>query len=256
MASCSSFDVALLSGKFDLQSVSVYNLISLGRYVINNDDNTYNFCCEIGLLAKSRNCDRCRRLLKLCAESRADRSTPYIFRCTNKACRKDKFSVRDGTVFQASKLLLQQILTIINLFTARITDYEQIQYQTQQSAEHKLSTETVVDWLSYCREICLEIVARQTSQLIGGPGLTVEVDESKFGKRKYNKGRLVEGQWVVGSICRETGEIFLAPCPDNKRDAPTLLDIIERHVHKQSVVITDCWKAYDQLDDHGWQHNT
>ena len=58
MASYSSFDVALLSGEFDLQSVSVYNLISLGRYVINKDVNTYNFCCEIDLLAKSRNCDR------------------------------------------------------------------------------------------------------------------------------------------------------------------------------------------------------
>jgi len=61
------------------------------------------------------------------------------------------------------------------LFTAHTTDYEQIQYQTQQSADHKLSTETVADWLSYCCEICLEIVARQMSQLIGGPGLTVKV---------------------------------------------------------------------------------
>jgi len=43
-------------------------------------------------------------------------------------------------------------------------------------------------------------------------------------------------------------------CPD-KRDAPTLLDLIERHVHK-STVITDCWHAYDQLDQHGWQHLT
>jgi len=93
MASCSSFDVAVLSGEFDLQSVSVYNLISLGRYVINNDFNTFNFYCEIGLLAKSHNCDRCRRLLKVCEESRTGHSTPYIFRCTNKACRKDKLSV-------------------------------------------------------------------------------------------------------------------------------------------------------------------
>jgi len=47
----------------------------------------------------------------------------------------------------------------------------------------------------------------------------VEVDERKFGKRKYNKRTMIEGQWVVGGICRETKDVFLAICPD----------IIERH---------------------------
>ena len=144
---------------------------------------------------------------------------------------------------------------IVNLFCGHITCYEQIIFQAQLGKE-KLSRETVADWLSYCREICLEIVARETPKLIGGPGLTVEVDESKFGRRKYNKGRLVEGQWVLGGICRETKDVFLAVCPDNKRDAPTLLDIIERHVTKSSTIVTDCWRAYDSLDQDGWDHLT
>ena len=84
-------------------------------------------------------------------------------------------------------------------------------------------------------------------------GTTVEIDESKFGKRKYNRGRHVEGQWVVGGICRETGDIFLAECPGNKRDATTLLDIIERHVAKTSTIVTDCWRGYDCLEREGWE---
>jgi len=141
------------------------------------------------------------------------------------------------------------------LFCANICSYEQIRYQAQLT-DDRLSFETVADWLTYLREVSLEIIARETPKLIGGPGLTVEVDESKFGKRKYNKGRLVEGQWVVGGICRETKDVFLAVCPENKRDAATLIDIIERHVNKQSTVITDCWRGYDQLTADGWEHLT
>ena len=31
--------------------------------------------------------------------------------------------------------------------------------------------------------------------------MVVEIDERKFGKSKYNRGQLVEGQWVSGGIC-------------------------------------------------------
>ncbi|CAG2250621.1 unnamed protein product [Mytilus edulis] len=46
-------------------------------------------------------------------------------------------------------------------------------------------------------------------QKIGGPSLMVEIDEAKFGKRKYNRGRVVDRNWVLGGICRETKEMFL-----------------------------------------------
>lgn len=38
----------------------------------------------------------------------------------------------------------------------------------------------------------------ENSLQIGGPDSIVEVDESAFGKRKYNKGRRKRTRWVVG----------------------------------------------------------
>ena len=35
---------------------------------------------------------------------------------------------------------------------------------------------------------------------IGGIGIVVEIDESKFGKRKHNCGHKVDGVWVVGMV--------------------------------------------------------
>jgi hypothetical protein len=39
--------------------------------------------------------------------------------------------------------------------------------------------------------------------LIGGAGLTVEIDESLFSKSK-NNGHILPEQWVFGGICQET----------------------------------------------------
>ena len=43
---------------------------------------------------------------------------------------------------------------------------------------------------------------------IGGPGHVIEIDESKFGKRKFNRGRRVDGCWVLGGIDRNTKDSF------------------------------------------------
>jgi hypothetical protein len=52
---------------------------------------------------------------------------------------------------------------------------------------------------NYCREIVTaDFMERQDLRgKIGGEGSIVQIDESKFGKRKYNRGRIIEdiGYW-------------------------------------------------------------
>jgi len=55
--------------------------------------------------------------------------------------------------------------------------------------------------------------------MIGGPGEIVEIDESKFGKRKFNAGHRVEGVWVVGG-CEKNGRGVFA-VPVERRNAIT-----------------------------------
>ncbi|GFW51968.1 putative transposase-like protein [Trichonephila clavipes] len=64
-----------------------------------------------------------------------------------------------------------------------------------------------------------------------GEGKTVEIDESKIGTRKYNKGHFVEGQWVFGGVERETGRCFLVAVHD--RTAETLLGMSLNHGSNQ-----------------------
>jgi len=46
---------------------------------------------------------------------------------------------------------------------------------------------------------------------LGGVGEVVEIDESKFGKRKYHRGKRVEGTWVFGGYQRSNGRVFMVP---------------------------------------------
>ena len=54
--------------------------------------------------------------------------------------------------------------------------------------EMGISSKTAVDWDNFCREVCDEVVMVRSSP-IGGKGVRVQIDESKFGKRKYHRGK-------------------------------------------------------------------
>ena len=60
--------------------------------------------------------------------------------------------------------------------------------------------------------------------------ITLQIDESKFGKRKDNRGRWAKGMWVLGIISEEDrGRIIPVPIAD--REANTILPIVRRAGH-------------------------
>ena len=62
-----------------------------------------------------------------------------------------------------------------------------------------------------------------------GQPIIVEIDESKFGKRKYNKGKRIDGVWVVGGVERTPErKVFLLTVPN--RNQNTLKLIIDTFV--------------------------
>ncbi|KAK2549411.1 hypothetical protein P5673_030084 [Acropora cervicornis] len=89
---------------------------------------------------------------------------------------------------------------------------------------------------------------------IGEPGSSVEIDESKFGKRTCHRGRFIEAHWAFGCICRESKACFLVPV--ERRDKDTLLPIIRGQVLPGTHVMSDLWKCYDCLQNEGYQHLT
>lgn len=56
-----------------------------------------------------------------------------------------------------------------------------------------------------------------SSEQIGGEDKTVEIDEAKIGERKYNKNRLIAGQWIFGGFESDINKLFIEPVFDLAR---------------------------------------
>lgn len=108
---------------------------------------------------------------------------------------------RHATFFARSKLSIFQILGFVNLWVGNAT-------LKLISEQMELSKKYAVDWSSFCREVLFYSFIVKKDQ-IGGEGKIVEIDESKFGKRKYHRGHHVEGQWVFGGYERGSGKVFM-----------------------------------------------
>ena len=137
------------------------------------------------------------------------------------------------------------LLDISYYFICNFFPQQVIAYQVQ------ISISTVSDWVSFCREVVIDYV-EYSSKPLGGPGKTVEIYEAKFGKRKFNHGRRIEGTWVFGGFECKTKEILMVPNPDRSKE--TLIGYLKTWVLPGTHIISDCWAAYSNLKEEGYTH--
>ena len=108
----------------------------------------------------------------------------YVWRCCkiHKVIRSNgiytvkdvKLSIRHHSWIVDAKLSLEIILELIYLWSQGFSQGEIVH-------ELKLSNKTVTEWMNFFRESCISAVI-DNSTPIGGNGIEVEIDKSKFGK--------------------------------------------------------------------------
>ena len=81
----------------------------------------------------------------------------------------------------------------------------------------------------------------------------IEVDESYFGgHRKGNRGRGAGGKVPVFGLLKRGGKVYTKVISD--ASSATLIPIIERKIVPDSIVYSDCWRAYNALDIAEFKH--
>ncbi|CAK1590987.1 unnamed protein product [Parnassius mnemosyne] len=127
-----------------------------------------------------------------------------------------KFLELRDTWFENVKLSMLHVYFLMYAFAHRWSYDNVIFEDPERDTEGCLSMATIADWYSYCREtvVIYQINVQKNMGKIGGPGKVVQIDESKFGKGKYNKGRHIEGHWVLGLIEDGSEDLRLEVCPE------------------------------------------
>jgi hypothetical protein len=204
------------------------------QHVFVSEEETIKYLQDKGILLKSG------MVCEHCNVGNLFPCKPKVLRCSKNECRK-KISIAKNTFFHGSKVPMNTILAIgYDILAGSRTQEIMIR--------HGLSHNTITDWCGFYRDLLGQDIEFTTrNEKIGGPGIVVEVDESKFGKRKYHRGHKVEGVWVIGGVERTASRsLFVAVVPD--RSALTILDLLTYYVQPGSIVYTDCWKGYREED--------
>lgn len=211
--------------------------------LFHSHNDTYNFLVEHEVIPASQNCAQCGGSAKLNIEKtfwgcqRVHEINGVKRRCSYRR------SIVNGTWFE-SRLPIQQLSKLIIYYLTIGPPHQEFIEQ-----QLNLSPHTVVTWIAKIREAMFHWCYTQQSQQIGGPGTTVEIDEAKFGHSKYERGRRIEGQWIFGGFERVTRQIFLEPVKDRKQT--TLFEVIHRRIRPGTTIISDCWRAYNRLNQEG-----
>jgi predicted RNA-binding Zn-ribbon protein involved in translation (DUF1610 family) len=88
-------------------------------------------------------------------------------------------SIRKGSWISDCNLTLEEIIQ-------SVYHWSQNFYQNQIMHESLFASHTAVEFGRKCRVVC-EHICIKDSQPIGGENVIIEIDETKVGKRKYNK---------------------------------------------------------------------
>ena len=155
--------------------------------ILCNKDRLIEWLINENLIASSRKCGYCNEMMKMVVTK--DRSDGYKWECRrqiNGKRHKVEMSIRKDSWFEKSNLSLEEIVKL-TYWWCRGLKQDEIRHEVN------ISEHTAVDWDSFCRETC-KVTLLEKEEKIGGPGKTVQIDKSKFGKRKYHRGHKVEGQ--------------------------------------------------------------
>jgi hypothetical protein len=150
---------------------------------------------DLGLLHSQRICESCNVPMQQRNPKGNRREGPW--RCRSRGCgdRDKEVGFYVDTFFENSKITPLEVFQLSFCWVNNRLTHENIREELRRDDGSTIGKQTLVDWSQFFRDICCEWFI-QNPQMIGGPNVVVEIDETYVYKRKYNRGRLPENRKV------------------------------------------------------------
>ena len=187
----------------------------------------------------------CGTHMRLC--ERAASPDRYEYRCTT--CKAQR-SIRLNSWTRGSHLSLRKLAMLLACWI----DGRAVHIAAEDCGVNRL---TVLSYYAEFRRVAGERYHKDIAMNpLGGPGIILQVDESYFGKPKYNIGKAwaLPPLWVFGIVDTHSRRVMLEAVED--RSSGTLVPMIDSTSAPGSRVWSDQWKGYSGLDDAGLDHDT
>lgn len=204
--------------------------------VMDNCLGKVEFLAKFKIIPNKKICENCGDEILMSFIRDVNRIDGFRWSCN--ICHKT-VSLRHNTHFYDSKL---DFKILFKLFYRYIKGEEFVDI----AYELNVTRKTASVWSDFIREaLCFYVTSN--SCLFGGlnedgSSKIVEVDESLFFRRKYNRGRMLNNQWYVGGIERGTRNVFIVPV--ERRNTETIVRVLSENILPGTLVITDQWRAY------------
>jgi hypothetical protein len=152
-----------------------------------------------------------------------------------------KSSMTLNTWFANCKMPIEKLLMLTYLISLDHSYENCIRETYDWLNDISISSATVAKHHISAREVIMCALGQrsQSRWKIGGPGHIVEIDEMLFGRRKYERGRLGQGSWILGIIAHpspgaEFDEFRMGIRPNNEHSIKALTPLIVKHVNNLS----------------------
>ena len=236
------------------QEANLQKEINFKDIFTNEGSDLIFWCVKVGLIKEPTYCKLCRRRTNKINSFRLSKKEKafdrFVWRCKNKDCGNIEYIRKNSQLLSSFPRVNLRILLIYIfhhfcfLLPPSITNKT---FNLSFSTIGKIS-ELLTKWI-----VNDEILDETFRGKLDGKNKIVEIDESCFFKRKYNRGRLLGQIWGFGAVERESGKLLVEVV--EKRNAPTLLPLIQKWISKESLyVISDEWKPYKRLKKLEYNH--